>query len=170
MKKLISLCLVVVLLASVLSGCAFSQLLGDKELTFDDLTITVPGMYLDMVSIADNPDLAFLYGFNDTAVLGIQESISDVQASLGSKITSAKEYANLYVEVNKLDATVTEKDGLVTFTHTADVDGQSFTYLCAAFANEEHFWMVQTYCYSENFEKNEADFLECLKSVKLNSN
>ena len=56
MKKLISLCLVLVLLASVLSGCVFSQLLGDKELTFDDLTITVPGMYLDMVSIADNPD------------------------------------------------------------------------------------------------------------------
>jgi len=167
MKKLISLCLVLVLLASVLSGCVFSQLLGDKELTFDDLTITVPGMYLDMVSIADNPDLAFLYGFNDTAVLGIQESVSDVQGSFGTTVRSARDYADLYISVNKLSSTVVEKDGLVTFTYTADIDGQSFTYLSAVFANAEHFWLVQTYCYTENFEKNEADFMECLKSIKV---
>ena len=167
MKKLISLCLVLVLLASVLSGCVFSQLLGDKELTFDDLTITVPGMYLDMVSIADNPDLAFLYGFNDTAVLGIQESVSDVQSSFGTTVRSARDYADLYISVNKLSSTVVEKDGLVTFTYTADIDGQSFTYLSAVFANAEHFWLVQTYCYTENFEKNEVDFMECLKSIKV---
>ena len=167
MKKLISLCLVLVLLASVLSGCVFSQLLGDKELPFDDLTITVPGMYLDMVSIADNPDLAFLYGFNDTAVLGIQESVSDVQGSFGTTVRSARDYADLYISVNKLSSTVVEKDGLVTFTYTADIDGQSFTYLSAVFANAEHFWLVQTYCYTENFEKNEADFMECLKSIKV---
>ena len=167
MKKLISLCLVLVLLASVLSGCVFSQLLGDKELTFDDLTITVPGMYLDMVSIAGNPDLAFLYGFNDTAVLGIQESISDVQGSFGTTLRSAKDYADLYIRVNKLSTSVVEKDGLVTFTYTAEADGQSFTYLSAVFANAEHFWLVQTYCYTENFEKNEADFMECLKSIKV---
>jgi len=33
MKKLISLALVLVLLVSMLSGCALTQLLGDKELT-----------------------------------------------------------------------------------------------------------------------------------------
>ena len=167
MKKLISLGLVLVLLVSMLSGCALTQLLGDKEITFDDLTITVPGMYLNLLNVADNPDLAFLYGFEDTAVLGIQESISDVQGSFGTKVRSAKDYANLYISVNKLASTVVEKDGLVTFTYTAEVDGQSFTYLSAVFANAEHFWLVQTYCYTENFEKNEADFMECLKSIKV---
>jgi len=167
MKKLISLALVLVLLVSMLSGCALTQLLGDKELTFDDLTITVPGIYLDLASAIDNPDLAFLYGFDDTAVLGVQESVGDVQDAFGLKVRTAKDYANVYISVNNLAATVVEKDGLVTFTHTADVDGQSFTYLCAAYANAEHFWMVQAYCYTENFEKNEADFMECLKSVKV---
>jgi hypothetical protein len=167
MKKLFSLGLVLVLLVSMLSGCALTQLLGDKEITFDDLTITVPGMYLNLLNVANNPDLAFLYGFEDTAVLGIQESVGDVQDAFGLRIRSAKDYANVYISVNNLAATVVEKDGLVTFTYTAEVDGQSFTYLSAVFANAENFWLVQTYCYTENFEKNEADFMECLKSVKV---
>jgi hypothetical protein len=90
-----------------------------------------------------------------------------VQGSFGTTLRSAKDYADLYIRVNKLSTSVVEKDGLVTFTYTAEADGQSFTYLSAVFANAEHFWLVQTYCYTENFEKNEADFMECLKSIKV---
>ena len=168
MKKLIPLGLVLVMLVSILSGCSFRELLSDKELTFDDLTITVPGTYVNMKLLTNNPDLAFVYGIGDTAVLGIQETIVDVQNAVGYHVETAADYAMEYIIQNRLmDARTQTTDGIVNFTYTAEVEGQSFTYLSAAFVNDEHFWLVQTYCYTENFEANKADFWECIQSVTL---
>ena len=170
MKKLLSLSLILVLVISMFAGCTLAnkleEVVNDKELTFGDLKVTVPGLYVDLTETVGNDALAFVYGIGDTAVLGLKETRSEVTSAI-PEIDTAKEYAELFLEANGTDGEVTEKDGIVTFTYNASASGQEFTYLCGAYANDENFWVVQAYCYSKNFKENEADFWNILKSVKV---
>ena len=167
MKKLLSVSLVLAMLLVMLAGCNLAEELSKgKQVTSGDLTMTVPALYLDMKDAVKNDALAFVYGIGDTAVLGVKESRAEVLAALPD-VDTAMEYAEIYVKANKVDADVTEKDGIITFTYKASSGGHEFTYLCGVFANDTNFWVVQTYCYTEEFTKNEADFWDILKSVKV---
>lgn len=170
MKKLLSVALILALVMTLFAGCNVAEKLGeiskDKELTFDDLSLTVPGLYLDLTETVGNDALSFVYGIGDTAVLGLKEARTEVTAVM-PEVDTAKEYAELFLDANGVETEITEKDGIVTFTYSASASGQNFTYLCGAFANDENFWVVQAYSYTENFKENEADFWNILKSVKV---
>ena len=170
MKKLFSVSLVLALVLAMLAGCGLAdqvkQLTKDKDITSGDLTLTVPGLYVDLAETVDNDALSFVYGMGDTAVLGVRETRADVQNVMPDTDT-AREYAELFIEANGVEAEVSEKDGIVTFTYSASAGNQSFTYLCGAYANDNSFWVVQAYCYTENFEDNKSDFWDILKSVKV---
>ena len=167
MKKIVSISLVLIIVMSLFSGCNVAEkLTGNKEISCEGLTMEVPKLYLDMTETLKRDSIVFVYGNNDSAVLGLRESKKDIDTYFDD-VETATDYAEVFVSSNGMSTTVKQKDGLPTFTYTATSDGKEFTYYCAAYASDDYFWIVQTYCYSENFSDNEADFLEMLKSVEV---
>lgn len=163
MNRLAGFFAAVLLLSALFTGCSG----GEKEKTFTcgELSITLPAAYEDLSGQEYAADYDFLYGSSSKAVLGFTQS----RASLEEKIPgiTAKLYAQMFMEAVQLPGTVTEQDGLVTFTYTANASGTEVTYLCSAFMSQTNFWIVQFYCPSIDYGKNEADFLRYLRSVTV---
>lgn len=149
-----------------LAGCSLNSLIGTKTVTCDDLTVQVPGLYMDLMSGVSNDAVEFLYGNNTGAVMGVQESVAEVVGASFPEVT-AKDYLRMFMNANEVLGTITEDGDIVYFTYTATVDGESFTYICAAFKGSENFWAVQAYCKTPDFEKNQATLWEIIKSVKV---
>ena len=167
MKKILSISLVLIMIMSLFSGCNIAEkIAGNKEISHEGLTMEIPTLFMDLSSIVDNDSITFIYGLDDSAVVGIRESREEL-AEYYDDLQTAQDYAEVFIAANELDATVSEKDGLPTFTYEATVDGEAYTYLCAAFSNEEDFWVVQTYSFSKSFSDNEADFWKMLKTVEV---
>ena len=166
MRKFAAWILVLMLLAGTLTGCGNHPLgLSPQVLQCADLTITLPGHFLDLGDKDYARGLPFVYGFGDTAVMGLKEPRSVLDPYLGESSTAA--YAKLFLEVNKLNVPVEENDGLTLFRYTQQTQGVQISYLCAAYMGKENYWIVQTYCASEDMDKLESDFLEILRSVQV---
>ncbi len=159
MKRIISLTLALLLVVSCLFGCS----LGEKTMSVDGLTITVPGYFQDYSTedFAEGKD--FVYGFGSMAVMGLSEEISGLSDYMEE--ATVEEYGELMIELNEMDCELTRKDDVWTFVYDADVDGTSYTYLSAVYASETHFWTVQAYCATSDYAKNYDTMWAMLKSV-----
>ena len=108
MKKLIALVLILALAVSALCGCsALEEVISDQTITRDVLTITFPGYYLNLSDEDYAEGMEFLYGFNNTAVMGIKEDRATLEAILPG--LTAQDYADLFIESNNLATTAAEK-------------------------------------------------------------
>ena len=162
MKKSIKVIVALLLVCALFAGCG---VLCDQERTCEDLTITIPGHFLDMSDQDYAKGMNFLYGFNDIAVVGIRETKESL-AFYDADLT-LEEYGALVMQGNGLDGDMELKEGLYTFEYEASNAGQTFTYLGAVFEGEEAFWIVQAYCLSDEYEQHQADMMKWLKSVKV---
>ena len=163
MRKLAAWILVLVLLAGTLTGCGSDSLgLSPQVIQCADLTVTLPGHFLDLGDKDYARGLPFVYGFGNTAVMGLKEPRSVLDPYLDA--CSADAYAKLFLEVNKLDVPVEEQDGLTLFRYTQQTQDVQIAYLCAAYMGKDNYWIIQTYCAQEDMKKLEKDFLEILRS------
>ena len=168
MRRLAAWILVLALLASTLTGCGnafWGDYLEPQVIQCADLTITLPGHFLDLHDKDYARGLPFVYGFQDTAIMGLKEPRSVLDPYLDE--CSATAYAKLFLEVNKLDVPVEEQDGLILFRYTQKSQGAQISYLCAAYMGKTNYWIVQTYCAQADMAKLEADFLQILQSVQV---
>jgi hypothetical protein len=167
MKKFIAIILCLTLSLGVFCGCesVLNDVVPPQTVTVDDMTMTLPGYFINWSKEDWAKDFPFVYGFNSSAVLGVKEEIASLEASFPG--LTAKDYADLFVEYNGLTSTVTEEDGLVTFSYTATSDGTIITYKCGVLKGQKNFWVIQCYCAQSDLSQFEADFIEILKSVKV---
>ncbi len=163
MKRYLGSALALVLVVALLCGC--TQLLPDQTVACGELTITIPGVFLDLSSQAFASEFEMVYGLGDQAVSILKEPVSDLTPYYPD--IDAQAYAKLAVESNGLDSGVEMVDNIPTFTYTAEAEDMDFTYLVGVFQSDTYFYMVQCYCYSENFEKNEASMWEQITSVTI---
>lgn len=162
MKKNLAIILALLLVCTLFAGCNIE--IPDKDFTCEDLTITLPATWQDLSSEDYAASVSFLYGFNDTAVMGIREPKSDFEA-YGMELT-LDEYGQLVLDANGITDPLLEQQGVKTFVYEAEADGESFTYLSGVYEMEESFWIVQAYCLTEDFQENQADMLGYLASVR----
>ena len=165
--KRFSAIIALLLAICLLAGCsdALNKMVPPQEVTVEDLTMTLPGYFVNWSKETWAANFPFVYGFNSSAVLGVKESVSTLEASLSE--VSARKYADLFLEYNGLDSTVNEEDGLITFSYTADAEGTNITYLCGVYKGSTHSWVIQCYCATQEFEIFEEDFCQILKSVRV---
>lgn len=156
-SKLLALVLALLLLV----GCT----LPDKTVSCEDLTISLPGHFVDLSDQDVAQSMTFLYGFGTVAVMGLREARSELEANYPN--ITLEQYAKSIIAVSRLDCVLTQRDGLYTFTYTAAADSLSFTYLSAVYEGTDAFWVVQAYCLTEEFPKNEASLWQYLLSVKV---
>lgn len=167
MKKFSVILLVLALALGLFAGCSdvLDEVVPPQTVNIDDLTMTLPGYFIDWSDEDWAEGIPFVYGFNSSAVLGIKEDVATLEATIPG--LTAKDYADLFVESNELTSTVSDEDGLVTFTYTANSESTNITYLCGVFKGSTNFWVVQCYCATEDYSEFEADFIETLKSVQM---
>lgn len=149
----------------MLCGCSLiPDNLEPIVLTVEDLTITMPGYYENLVS-SKNANLVegfFLYGFSEIMVTGIREAYD-----LFEEVPTLEAYANKLITDNELNTQIEVIDGLTTFTYRQLDNGESYTYITAVFAGTDAFWMVHAGCTTLNFEVAKEKLMDILKTIEV---
>ena len=156
MKKRIALFLVIAL---CLVGCGDAPSLVSH--THEDLTISIPEDFLDLSDADFAADMDFAYGLDPIGIIGLREEKA-VFAAYGLEL-DLQQYGALVIKGNNVDCTLTEKDGIPTFTYEAN----GYTYVVTIWQTEEAFWTVQAYCPAERFADSQSQMWEILQSIAV---
>ncbi len=161
-KAKILICLV--LCCSLLGGCSMIPAeLDPIVLTVDDLTITMPGYFENLITEQVETEMGgfFLYGYSEIVLTGLRDTYEIFE----NGIPTLEEYANSLIQDNEVTSEVEIIDGLTTFTYRQLSKSDSYTYMTAVFAGSEAFWMVTIGCKTLNFDSARDKFIEILKTV-----
>lgn len=145
------------------AACGGTNGSNTQTVTVQDLTVTLPGRYINLShnEYADGTQL--LYGYGTAVVMADREERAGFEADYPD--LNAYGYANMFVITNDLVSTVENRDGLVTFRYEKTVNDRSFTYVCGVYRGKTHFWTVQAYCPTADLTSLESEFMAILKSV-----
>ena len=163
MKRLFCGLLALVLGILLLGGCA--KILPEQTIVCDELSITLPGHFLDMSDEDFAQEFEMVYGITNLAVCVLKEPVADLIAFFPDM--SAEEYAQLAVDTYGLDATVEVIDGIPSFTYEAQAGEKEFAYLVGVFKSETNYWMVQCYCNSADYAQKQSQMWEYITSVNI---
>lgn len=162
-KKPGLLLLVLILTVNLLWGCTGKT--AQQTVSCQELTISLPGSFLDLQDTVSSDALAFVYGYESIVVMATYEDATTLDAYLPD--LDAQQYAQLFVQSNQLPGEVTVTDGIPTFTYTVNSDDAALTYLCGVFQSDVRFWLVQVYCPADRFADSRQQMWEILSSVTL---
>lgn len=163
MKKFSKICLVslcIVLLTGFCSCSLFSA--KEKEFTAAGMTITLTDEFTEKSLVSQTA----YYESVNAIVMALKEDLSAF-TQLGLDNISLKEYAELVIKQNSMNATVEEKDGLTMFTYKKSVSDKDFTYLATVFKSSDAFWLIQFGCETKNYDKYSSDFQKWAGTVKF---
>lgn len=162
MKK-ISVISVLLLIAIALSSCSLITFESSpKTFSKAGLEITLNESFTEK----EHNSYTALYDSASAGVITLKEEFS-LFPNVDTASMTLAEYAALVIQANNRDSTVQEKDGLTYFVFEAQANGKNFTYFCPVFKSSDAFWLVQFFCTTDSYEKNEAQFFEWAKTVKL---
>ena len=162
MKRLFSLMSAVLIALSVLAGC--QKPVKDQTVVCQDLTLTLPGNYVNQINEPFAEDLDLLYSHGTEAVLAFKQERAALETVFPE--LNAESFAEMFIQKAGLEIAVELHDDLVTFTYTAEADGTGVTYLTGVYMTEKNFWVVQFYCPSADFSGRQADFLRYLSKIR----
>ena len=158
MKTTIRLLALLAVVCLIFCGCSVE----DKTITVDNMTMSVPGNYMDFSKEDYAAGYALVYGSQSGAVMVLKENRADFEA-YGLADMTAMDYVELLEQGYQLTNITEQSNGMVTF----QFDNQGNTYLAAVFADEDAFWLIQAGCPSDGFAKQEETFRNILNSVSF---
>ena len=120
MKTQIRLIALLAVLCLIFCGCAKE----DQVVTVQELTITVPGDYIDCSMEDYAASYTMVYGSKTGAVMALKE-LRSTFAEYGMENMSVMDYAELLKEGYQLDTALVESNGMLSFTF----ENQGNTYL-----------------------------------------
>lgn len=156
MKKAAVLLLVLCL---GIAGCGKESALVPR--THGDLTIGIPGDYLDLSEESFAEGLDFIYGLDPIAVNGLREP-KETFTAYGLEL-DLERYGDLLLKSNQVDAGLSRQEELLYFTYTAN----GYTYLVTLWETDTAFWTVQAYCPADHFRRAEDTMWRILRSVTI---
>ena len=161
MKTRIRLLALLAAVCLIFCGCAVE----DQIVTADELTITVPGDYIDCSAEDYAAGYTLVYGSKNGAVMVLKESRAAFE-EYGLSDMTAQDYVQLLKEGYQLNLVTEEADGMVTFKF----ENEGNTYLAGVFASDNAFWMIQAGCPTADFADQEETFRGILDSVSFKPN
>ncbi len=162
MKTSFRLLALLLLIAVLLCGC--SEVLPEQTIVCKELTITLPGTFMDYSKDSAAAGLAFNYANQEIGVCATFEDKATLVALVPD--IDANRYAELFLQTNGIDSLLLTADGIPQFSYEVTTD-TTMRYLCGVFASEENFWVVQAYCASDAFEANREDMWSYIQTVKV---
>ena len=156
MKRRLLICLLVAVL--LLSGC--DNYPEGKAVTHKDLTLILPGDFLDLSgeSYAESAD--FLYGWNTLVFQGLSEGKSVL------KKMTLEEYTGYVISTNKLSRTPTAFGDGYLFTYEAPIGDTVYAYTTATYEGQENFWILQFYCPKDKLSENQPEIDIILEGIQ----
>lgn len=168
MKKILKAALIiscVAMLSSVMFGCVFKTLFGEPELK----DFTKAGMTITLTSDFTEKDLVnqTAYYTSETVIVTALKEEKSLFEEANINIDTLTEYAELVIENNNANSTVTEENGATYFIYEAEANGKEFKYYASVFKTDDAFWLVQFACEKDDFDSNKTQFAEYASSVKF---
>ena len=155
MKHRTAVCLLLVL---CLLGCSAANA---TQITCKDLTLTLPGTYLDLSAEAYAEEADFLYGKGRLIVMGLGEAKSEL------KTATLDGYTALVLKAHALTCSPERTSNGYRFSYDAPVGDTVYTYVTATYESPEHFWVIQCYCPAEYSETYAQEISAILDSVQI---
>lgn len=162
---------VLLLVCVLLVGCDVSKILEtlpDKTYTYGDISITLPGKFIDYSGKDEAKGKEFLFASSEIGVSGVRENKKELYELFGRM--DIKGYAELISEINELDATAAQKDGFWHYTYEEEADGDKYTYLNVFHETSTDYWNIQVHCKSDLYSKNAETMWKYATSVKITDN
>ena len=154
MKKVLSLTLVLLMLAVLLTGCN-----STKEYTCQNLTITVPSYLEDASDESTFSKFTFALDSSKMAIFGTKEELKGSAPTLD-------DYVELVVLANNYKSNSFSRKGDYYYhEYSAMVDGENCNYMIGLYDDGSAYWMIQIGAPSDKYEQSTA--LEILDSVKF---
>ena len=155
MKRRLCACLLV--LVCLLSGC--TDPVG-MAVTHKDLTLILPGDFLDLSTESAAEGADFLYGRYTLVFKGLAESKNVL------KKMTLEEYTANVISCNALTCTpVRSGDGFL-FTYEANIGDTVYAYTTATYEAAENFWILQFYCPKDKLEENQPEIDIILQGIQ----
>ena len=156
------LLLIFVLFLSVclLSGCVSVPM---QTVQKDGITLTLGSDFTDVSQDAYAAGMDFLFNGETMAVGGIREKKADFQEKFPG--LTLEQYAALAVSLLKLEGEPKPWARGYSLTYTAETTGQEYTYLVAFMESNDSFWMLQAYCPTSFYPKNEEIMWDIFSSA-----
>lgn len=161
MNKIVKILTVFTLIAALFAGCTLPDVTHEHA----DLTITLPGNFADQTDTELGEGFEFLYVSSDIGLCGLKETKSELEQLVGE--LDAKSYAELLIELNELDCTVSVREGVPGFKYSDTIDGEAYTYLAVTYEVNGNLWLLQAYCKTDKFVELETQMYTYLTSVSF---
>lgn len=162
MKRRITAVLCLLVAVCLLAGCdTYPQ---GTTITCQDLTVTLPGDFIDLSKDGIAKDADFLYGRKTLIVMGLSEKKSDL------KQMTLEEYTAYVIKGNELTCTPERSGAGYVFTYEAPAGEDTYTYVIATFEGNTNFWILQFYCPSTDYGENKAEIDIILEGLRPNGN
>ena len=159
MKKLLCVCISLVLVLSLCTSCSSSP----KDFTWNGLTITLTSSFVEHE--VTNESASYANYFKTYVVVISYETVQSLVDLGYDADMTVEEYAALSIEANEFDAEVKTVDGVTYYNYTGDADGTEYTYMATVHLQGNSFWMVQFASQSTDYEAAEPEFLAWAKTV-----
>ena len=151
---------VCLLITGFLTGCGNDP--QGTTVAYQDLTITLPGDFVELSKQTVAKDADFLYGRKTLVVMGLSE-----QKAMLKQMT-LEEYTGYVIKGNALSCEPESSGSGYVFTYDAPIGNTSYTYVIATFEGSTNFWILQFYCPTANFNENKAEIDIILEGLRLN--
>lgn len=162
---------VLLLVCVLLVGCDVSKILDnlpEKEYSCGDVSITLPGNFIDYSGKDEAKDKEFLFANKEIGIAGVQENKKELFELFGKMDDEG--YAKLIADINELDTTAEEKDGYWHYTYEEEIDGDKYTYLNVFHETSADFWNIQVHCKSDLYDKNADTMWKYATTIKIKDN
>lgn len=149
--------------AILCAGCGSGEILREKDISCNVLTMTVPGHYQDLLDQGYYSGFDFAFGYGEIAVLGDQVPLSELDGWTPTLV----EFARNYTYVNGISSLVKEQDGLITVYYESQED-ILWGNLVSFYEYGNGFWILWYFCPADTFGDMELQFLQTLRTVSVN--
>lgn len=171
-KWILRRCLpILLLLLALLSGCS-----GEKEVTFHDLSITLPAGFSRDLSDED-PEIDYYTSVSRVQVR-LQRmtylSLTEQHVPTPEEIT-AEQLRQMLIQSGSYEATLCEVSGAPAFVYEFEgvsgadpsLGSEMYKALCCVYKSEDALWLVEFSVPVAHYEQWEADFHEWAKTVRI---
>ncbi|HRX13405.1 MAG TPA: hypothetical protein P5087_00040 [Eubacteriales bacterium] len=152
--KLISLCLVFVILLFAFSACGDEEILTET-FTYGEFSIVLPLGFSEDQETADEAGLTYVLTNDVEYLCGVIESKQSL-ANYGYEISSLAEYAAVITDLYGTDAQIQQNDDYYYIVYEASAEGFDFKYLTCFFENDSAYLSVTYYTFFSLFNLEKA--------------
>ena len=168
-RHILILAVTLLTLVSLVSCSVLGTFLkSEKEFRFQEMVLTLDSSFSER-NVDNYEDRTTFFSLSAVSVIIIKESFAEMEQEGVNNPGqfSVKDYQGAFIDSNDYAATTADIDGLSAFTYESTDEDGSYKFLVCIYKSETAFWSVQFLSLAEDYDKNEAQFIEWAKAIRF---